>query len=240
MAKVKGNHMLFSQAYPLYSMAMAAKKAHSNHIKKEGDPNQEDDYTRILRDAYWNSLEAYVKLDDLKFQKDPKALITVLELECGEALEARTLCAYLKRGKHRFEEAKDFFYYGIENDLEMIKIAKESYKKNNPVLIPLIFTKKYNFLEQIPDYLPEIAVLAFNNLDCKNRPESEWKQIIGLGMECLRKDGIIISTLNWTGNAPAFRHIIGEKCNLFRDRKNLFAPKEYPETYDHIIVGKKR
>ena len=238
MVVVKGNHMSVSQAYPLYSLFMSRKKAHSNLIKVE-DPNKEDERKRILRDVYWKTLEEYVKLDDLKFSKDPKALVTVLELECGEALEARTLCTYLKRGKHRSEEVTDFLYYGIDNQ-QMIKATKQNYEKNNPKQHPLVTTQLFNFEEQIPDYLPEMAVLTLNNLNIKKRLECEWKKLIQEGMDCLRKGGILIATLNYTGDAPAFRQIIVNECDIHRDRKNIFAPKEYPETYDHIIVGKKR
>ena len=238
MVVVKGNHMSVSQAYPLYSLFMSRKKAHSNLIKVE-DPNKEDERKRILRDVYWKTLEEYVKLDDLKFSKDPKALVTVLELECGEALEARTLCAYLKRGKHRSEEVTDFLYYGIDNQ-QMIKATKQNYEKNNPKQHPLVTTQLFNFEEQIPGYLPEMAVVVFNNLDRRTKTYTAWKGSINEGIDLLRKDGILICTLDSTEDARDFRIIISDRCDIHKDRKNIFAPKEYPETYDHIIVGKKR
>ena len=238
MVKKKGNRTRASQAFPLYAAATGQNNIFN--LPQQKDPNKEDERKRILRDAYWKTLEEYVKLDDLKFPKDQKMVVMVLELDCGEALEARTLCAYLKRGKNRLEEVNNFLYYGIENDQQAIKTAKQNYEKNNPQQHSLVTTKLFNFEEQIPDYLPEMAVLTLNNLNIKKRLECEWKTLIQEGMACLRKGGILIATLNYTGDAPAFRQIIGNECDIHRDRKNIFAPKEYPETYDHIIVGRKR
>src|SRR3989344_9657117 len=126
MVKRKGNRTQASQAFPLYAAATGQNNVFN--LPQQKDPNKEDDRTRILRDAYWKTLDEYVKLDDLKFPKDPKALVTVLELECREALEARTICAYLKRGKNRSQEVSDFLYYGIDNDNQAIKTAKQSYE----------------------------------------------------------------------------------------------------------------
>ena len=167
--------------------------------EKKEDPDLEDDLTRILRDAYWNTLGEYVRLDDLNFPKDQKTLITVLELECGEALEAGTLCAYLKRGKHRSEEINGVLYFGIDSHQEMIKAARERYKKVNPIQKPFAFTKKFNFNPRLPNNLAETNALVLNHLDPRNKESyTAWKDMIEEGVEILREGGIIICTLELT------------------------------------------
>ena len=188
-----------------------------------------------LRMAYWEMLREYVDLKALHLPRDQP--ISILELRCGEALEAPTLCAYLGGCKDRFDLNGRVRYTGFHDDGNLLDLIRPDFEKLCRKKLPQPLNI-FSFATCFPERrAPVNDVLVLNHFDKEEFPYSEWKSGLQLGLQYIRKNGIVIATANWTGHAPDLRHILSDKCHFLCDKKNKHAP--LPDVYNHIIVAQK-